>query len=202
MNPALVRYWQWTEVQHCPDLDKHDLLWSDFTFPATIEKVPKWTLPRCFETVLIDRQVLKQVTEDSAVQLDADIRQHLTNDDVDQALSHWSAVVEAGFAQACCDVEGQPVTLGRKYFGRCAQREVKWVHLAQPRPKSGRPGDFCPKYLTSDLCSLDVWCGKLGACNVWFVFWRKASHIFMWTPLGYGIASCRLLALRPLSLIG
>ena len=27
------------------------------------------------------------------------------------------------------------------------------VHLAQPRPRSGRPGDFCPKYLTSDLHS-------------------------------------------------
>ena len=77
VNPALARYWQWTEVQHCPDLDKHDLLWSDFEFPSTIEKVPKWTLPRCFETVLIDRQVLKQATEAKVDDLDAVVQQHL-----------------------------------------------------------------------------------------------------------------------------
>ena len=67
---------------------------------------------------------------------------------------HWQAVaLELGFAKACCDVEGQPISLGRKYFGRCVQRDVKWVHLAQPRPRTGRPGDFCPKYVTSDLQS-------------------------------------------------
>ena len=175
------------------------LIWTSATCYGLIltSQIP-WTLPRCFETVLIDRQVLKQATEAKADDLDAVVQQHLFNDDIDQALSHWSQEVENGFAEASCDVEGQHVPLGRKYFGRCAQRDVKWVHLAQPRPRSGRPGDFCPKYLTSDLHSRRMvrQTRRLSVC------WKKAIHTFMGMLQGYGIVFCRQQALHPRSLVG
>ena len=148
MNQEMTRFWPYTEVRSLPDFDKHDLLFSCFDLPR---KVLKWILPRSFMDGPIDKAVLVTSLEGSASICEEEVCAHLENGDVGQALEAWSQAQEQAFVEAACHCDGEPRALSSKYLGRCARTEPKFVHLSQPRLKSGRPGDYRPPHVVATL---------------------------------------------------
>lgn len=132
-----------------PDLDKHDVLVSDFDFPCKIPRVSKWVLPRTFLDGPVDKvhfdQRIAQGLDDCAVK----VRGAIEHQNVGEALADWSAFHEECFAEASCHCDGEHRTLGSKYFGRCQVEAPKAVQLALPRCKTGRPGDYQPPFAST-----------------------------------------------------
>lgn len=148
-NSALVRFWRSTNVRSAPDLDKRDLLVSDFDVPFKVPRVPKWVLPRSFLEGPIDKTELDRQLNLSSQSCGECVENSLADNDVAAALAHWSHCQEQAFAEASCHCDGERRYLNKKYFGRCQRVEPKFVQLALPRCKTGRPGDYQPPHLTA-----------------------------------------------------
>ena len=148
-NRALVQFWKATYVLSAPDLDKHDVLVTDFDIPFKIPRVPKWVLPKSFLDGPVDKVVLDQTLASGHSETQDAVFAALAQADVAEALSIWSKAQEEGFMKAACHCDGDHRKLSRKYLGRCQMHEPKQVQLALPRCKTGRPGDYHPPFLGS-----------------------------------------------------
>ena len=146
-NRALVQFWRKTYVLSAPDLDKHDVLVSEFDIPLKIPRVPKWVLPKTFLDGPVDKIVLDRTLNNSHTSTQDAVHGALGRSDVAEALSIWSKAQEEGFMKAACHCDGDHRELSKKYLGRCQVQEPKQVQLALPRCKTGRPGDYRPPYL-------------------------------------------------------
>ena len=145
-NGELVRFWKFTEVRSAPDLDKHDVLVTDFDLPVRVPRVPKWVLPRSFLDGPVDKDVLNQTISSRRDASQAAVSGALAEQDIAKALKAWSMSQEEGFKAAACHCDGEARKLSKKYFGRCQVEEPKMVQLALPRCRTGRPGDYQPPY--------------------------------------------------------
>lgn len=148
-NSALVRFWRSTYVMSAPDLDKHDVLVSDFDVPCRVPRVPKWVLPRSFLEGPVDKTELDRQLTLSHQSCVESVDEALVGNDVAGALAKWSHYQERAFAEASCHCDGEKRRLTNKYFGRCQRFEPKMVQLSLPRCKTGRPGDYQPPHLTA-----------------------------------------------------
>lgn len=88
-NRALVEFWKTTYVLSAPDLDKHDVLVTDFDIPFKIPRVPKWVLPRSFLDGPVDKKVLDQTLASSQAATHAEVQAALERHDVAEALAVW-----------------------------------------------------------------------------------------------------------------
>ena len=136
-------------VLSAPDLDKHDVLVSEFDIPLKIPRVPKWVLPKSFLDGPVDKVVLDQTLAIGQSATHEAVSVALDQLDVAEALSIWSKAQEEGFMKAACHCDGDHRKLSKKYLGRCQVQEPKQVQLALPRCKTGRPGDYRPPYLVA-----------------------------------------------------
>ena len=130
-----------------PDLDKHDVLVSDFDVPCRVPRVPKWVLPRSFLEGPVDKIALDRHLSTSYQSCVDRVEELLTGNDIAAAIAHWSKCQEQAFDAASCHCDGARRHLSKKYFGRCQRTEPKMVQLAMPRCKTGRPGDYQPPHL-------------------------------------------------------
>ena len=149
VNRALVQFWKATYVLSAPDLDKHDVLVSEFDIPIKIPRVPKWVLPKSFLNGPVDKVVLDQTLATGQAETHRSVCAALDHANVAEALSIWSKAQEEGFVKAACHCDGDHRKLNRKYLGRCQVQEPKQVQLALPRCKTGRPGDYRPPFLVA-----------------------------------------------------
>ena len=149
VNSELVQFWKFTQVRSAPDLDKHDLLVSEFDIPVKIPRVPKWMLPRSFLDGPVDKGVLNSVLLHQQDECEQLVQEALDNQDIASAVAMWSQFQENGFRESACHCDGSKRVLNKKYFGRCQVETPKLVQLALPRCKTGRPGDYRPPYIVA-----------------------------------------------------
>ena len=100
-----------------PDLDKHDVLVSDFDVPVRVPRVPKWVLPRSFLEGPIDKSELDRQLALSYQSCLERVEESLADNDVATALANWSHCQERAFAEASCHCDGEK---------KVSEQEVFW----------------------------------------------------------------------------
>lgn len=148
-NSALVRFWRSTYVMSAPDLDKHDVLVSDFDVPCRVPRVPKWVLPRSFLEGPVDKPELDRQLTLSHQSCVESVDEALVGNDVAGALAKWSHYQERAFAEASCHCDGE---------------KRRWCNCHYPGVR--QDARVIISHLTSQLLLMSVsWYGKLADCS-------------------------------------
>ena len=152
-SPELCRCFHACRTVETHDFDAHPLLVSGFKIESYMQHILQWKLPKSFDDVMFDDELLESNAELVCAQRSSTFEASLHCHDMDQAARQFTLAFEETLRNSSVTVDGHVQRIPHGHFGRSKGNPFTFKKARVVCIKPGRNGDFTP-ILTQTNCSL------------------------------------------------